>query len=642
MAVVVPFPGPTPLAPVQKIETQPTAPILPVPTYDEGGNSGAAAGIAINNGKVPDNYYGSAGVGSTGTGMVTPITMSGIVPTVVNVTQGAVTQDDLVAVNGAPTTAGKYQANNYSWSSTLFTAPPTNPAQPAYGPNLSTGTGVGVPVAAYAGGTTYAQNAQVLSGGIFYASLVAGNVGNTPASSPSKWQPLYMGNPVTQGPGGGWGFAIANPALLPAYANATTYVPGTVVGYQSVNSSYYIAPVYAGATTYAAGSFVIGTDNNVYLALQGAPANVGHDPTLTANQGVYWDQTNTTYSALSATYAVGQQVLKDGVAYACASTVVSVHPSLNSTIWGTGVTVTAWSSGATSASNAIVSYNNAVYISLQASNTGKTPGTQTGTTSGVGWWAPIAVAQYDDSVTYPVGAYATYVTPGTQVTTLYTVQTGQKSISQNPKVNNNLQINSTTGQDNLPGTVLWDVIGYGTIVASIYVGAASAGNKPDAANQLVGTNLWNYLVGGNNVASLGGDENLARAQISYPPLLYTDGSEYDEWNMGSYFGPAALDSPTLRTDYSTIVASVSVTAAGFSHTTTGLGTVTVKDNNGNKLTPGQRGVPLVTLGNSNTGAFTLGTVEDGTFLITGVAASAGTITAYVGNTRSGTVAVTLT
>jgi hypothetical protein len=43
---------------------------------------------------------------------------------------------------------------------------------------------------AYSGVTTYAQNALVVSSGIAYVSQVNGNVGNTPASSPSQWEML--------------------------------------------------------------------------------------------------------------------------------------------------------------------------------------------------------------------------------------------------------------------------------------------------------------------------------------------------------------------------------------------------------------------------------------------------------------------
>ncbi len=45
-------------------------------------------------------------------------------------------------------------------------------------------------VAAYAGGTTYAQGDLVVSGGVNYYSKVAGNVGHTPVSSPTQWYPL--------------------------------------------------------------------------------------------------------------------------------------------------------------------------------------------------------------------------------------------------------------------------------------------------------------------------------------------------------------------------------------------------------------------------------------------------------------------
>lgn len=51
----------------------------------------------------------------------------------------------------------------------------------------SMGAEVAPPSTAYAAGTTYALDAYVTSGGIVYRSLQAGNLGNTPASSPTWW-----------------------------------------------------------------------------------------------------------------------------------------------------------------------------------------------------------------------------------------------------------------------------------------------------------------------------------------------------------------------------------------------------------------------------------------------------------------------
>jgi hypothetical protein len=217
-------------------------------------------------------------------------------------------------------------------------------------------------------------------------------------------------------------------------------------------------------------------------------------------------------------------------------------------------------------------------------------------------------------------------------------------VGQNPRVNNNNQIDSDSSQDNLPTTPLWAPVGYGVVCPFICIIAGSA-HLPDAENQYVGTADWNYLIGGvmaNPTSPIAGDAQLGRSAIAYPPLSYAEGSEYTDWNMGSYFGPAATDSPTLRTDYSTIVATVVVNLpAEFAHTTTGYGTVTVKDNNGNLLTPGERGIPPLVVTSATTGNMTVSAVEDGTFLITGVAAGTSVITANVGNTRSGSATMTL-
>lgn len=63
--------------------------------------------------------------------------------------------------------------------------------------DILTSNVVETPPAAYNGGTTYAEGDQVsVMGGVsnteatVYESLQAGNVGNTPASSPDEWQPI--------------------------------------------------------------------------------------------------------------------------------------------------------------------------------------------------------------------------------------------------------------------------------------------------------------------------------------------------------------------------------------------------------------------------------------------------------------------
>ena len=51
--------GVQPLTPVQ-VPLEIPAPMLPVQTYEEGGNNGTVAGVTNNNGIVPDSFYGLA------------------------------------------------------------------------------------------------------------------------------------------------------------------------------------------------------------------------------------------------------------------------------------------------------------------------------------------------------------------------------------------------------------------------------------------------------------------------------------------------------------------------------------------------------------------------------------------------------
>ena len=252
------------------------------------------------------------------------------------------------------------------------------------------------------------------------------------------------------------------------------------------------------------------------------------------------------------------------------------------------------------------------------------------------------MAPWNSYTSYLAGQYVTFTAATTGITTLYIAQSGKNPVAQNPRTNNQLQINSDSTQNNQPATVLWNAVGYG-VVAPYVALIANTNNLPDANNQFVGTaTWWKMLVGGNNIASLAGGAQLGRAAISYAPLKYAEGTEFTNWQEGSYFGPAATDSPTQRTDFSTIVAKVVVNLpVTFAHTTTGYGTVTVTDNNGNVLVPGQRGIPPLVVTSGTTANMTVSAVEGNTFLITGVLAGTSLITASVGNTRSGTATMTL-
>ena len=638
MAVTVPVPGPTPLTPVANpLITQRPAPTLPFQTATEGGNVGPAA-VPNTNGAVPDTFYG---VASPGAG-------TGVKPTVVNATQGPAVQDDLHAVNGQASTGGTYSELGYSYSSTLFTPPDPEAALVTFAGQVTGANSGKIP--AYAGGTTYAKGDRVAgtTAGTapFYQSLVAGNVGNTPASSPTKWQPIGT-TAVTQGPGGGWGYAFANPGLLPLYNSGTSYVKGDVVGYVSVNSTYYIAPIWATLTAYNEGTFVIGSDNLVYVVLQTVADTQNNDPTDPATHGVFYDQTYTTWDA-GLSFIKGAQVLKDGVCYVAKTAQTANSPLTNSTIWGSGATVVAWSA-TTFAQNLLVSYNDSVWISLASGGAAATniPGDPL---TGAGFWGKVPVAPFDDARSYAVGEYVTQSSDISSVLTtkLYICQTSHPCICTNPRVNNTQQLNAQA--DNQFATPIWAPVGYGVVVPFIFVHATASGETPDAENDLIGTAYWNYLgtaVAGNGTGiALAGDSQLGRESIGYGPLVYPEGTEYSDWQMGSYFGPAAVGSPTSRTDFSTIVASVSFTAAQFSTlsataTNTVYGAITVKDNNGNLLTPGQRGVPKLTASSATAAKATVASVVDGMLGLTAVAAGTTVVTVTCGPTKSISVTVTV-
>ena len=635
--------------PSQPIVSKPTGTTLPVQTNTEQGGNPAVPNL---NGKVPDIYFGQAGLGSAAAGMIAPITMASVIPTVPNATQGAVAQDDFATLNAPASSGGKYSVITNSYSSQQFIPPAFTPATPNYGVSLGgTAAGVGQAAPTYAGGTTYAINAMVTSPAssqLVYTSLQNGNIGNTPASSPTFWR-LISPTTLAQSPSGGLGYSFANPALLPLWTSAAI-VQGATVGYISVNATYYVAAAYAGGTSYAQGTFVIATDNNVYVSLHAA--NLGNTPTTAANQGVHWDRVNSTYSGGNS-YVLGQQVLQNGVLYVCQHTVTKNRPDQDATDWlATTVTANPWLIGSTYASGNIVVYNNTYYISLQGSNIGHLPGTQTGTGTGVGWWSQLFVPVWDSTATYssPTGATGAGLTYVTYLGVLYNVIAGHTVVSNDPQVNNQLQIKDTTtggGINNQAATILWQAVGYG-VVAPYQAIAATTNNLPDANNNIVGTATWwtyGSLTQSVAVPSFeAGDQDLSRAGAGYPPLSYQDSqnpSVYD-WQMGSYFGPAAVDSPTLRQDFNSTVASITIVAAGFAHTTTEVAYAVIKDNLGNLLTAGEGGVAPIVWSSSNASIFTVPAAgQDNAVLLTGVGAGTATVTAVIGS-RTGTLSVTLT
>lgn len=191
--------------------------------------------------------------------------------------------------------------------------------------------------AVYAAGTTYALGAYASVAGtlgelLIYKSLQAGNLGNTPASSPTWW--------------------VYSSSTYGVYSTGTSYVLGhRVIDTVSRtvkeslfasnldnpvnNSSKWIfsgkidypstTPLYLAATTYISGALVIDNDfttgdtdhliRYLYKSLQGA--NLGK-PTSTSP--TWWRQIGIVYPLFSiyATYALGERVTdSSGSIYEC-------------------------------------------------------------------------------------------------------------------------------------------------------------------------------------------------------------------------------------------------------------------------------------------------------------------------------------
>ncbi len=570
----------------------------------------------IKSGPTPaETFYG---VASPGAG-------TGVVPTAVATVVGPVPQDDYATLAAA------------SYPSTSYTPPPVDPARVTYAGQVTGANRGTVPL--WLTGTTYAMGdivAGVTAGTQpLYQSIVASNLANTPASSPTKWR---LVGPTAVGPA--FGAAFSNPGLLPLWTSAAI-IKGKVVGYVSINATYYIGHLYVAGTTYAEGTFVIGTDMNVYMSLQGS--NVGNSPLIAANLGVYWDLVNTTFDKganSGASYVVGQLVLQDGVTYVCVSTVTTNRPDIDSTDWtATTVTANPWLVGSAYTSGQIVVYNNTYWISSAAGSTGKIPGSGTGTSTGVGSWTPLYAPTWNSDTTYVSGTTALTFAYVTLNGVLYNVKTGQTIVGQNPRINNQLQFDSSAADDNLPTTVLWNAVGRGPVVPYRAI-AATTNNLPDANNNVVGTGTWwTYL----NTAALGvaGGAQLARTDLSYGPQVYGDGTTVTDWITGGLWGPANVDSPVSRTDFNTVVAKIVITVPTLTSITAVVATAVVTDNNGNALTPGRYGVGPIVWTQNNTTDYTISANIDGSVTLTGASAgSATTLTATIGS-RSASITPTL-
>jgi hypothetical protein len=124
---------------------------------------------------------------------------------------------------------------------------------------------------AYASGTTYAVNNIILAtDGYLYSSLAAGNIGNEPSASPTKWS-LWFGNTYAQ-------------------EFVTTWGAGF---------------------TYAAGDHSVGSDGVTYSSV--ADANINHDPV--GDAGVHWTAATDGTVANTDTFFAGELVYIGGTIY---------------------------------------------------------------------------------------------------------------------------------------------------------------------------------------------------------------------------------------------------------------------------------------------------------------------------------------
>jgi hypothetical protein len=171
--------------------------------------------------------------------------------------------------------------------------------------------------AAWAVGTTYAAGAAVSYSGNNYVSLSAGNVGNTPSTSPTKWSIVsstlaagYYDATVAYTIGqfvtylgfryvciaASTGNLPTNVSFWALQASGTTYASMIDFNLNQDPSSAAFA-LWSSTTTYSAAQKVGGSDGNIYSSIAGS--NIGNDPVATngfwTNTGILnpWTTVNT-------------------------------------------------------------------------------------------------------------------------------------------------------------------------------------------------------------------------------------------------------------------------------------------------------------------------------------------------------------
>jgi hypothetical protein len=190
---------------------------------------------------------------------------------------------------------------------------------------------------AWSSTTTYSQGASVDYSGSIYVSLVNSNLNHVPSSSPTDWQ-------ATGGTGsyaGVWNSGTSyttgqtvsvSSTLYIALQNSTNENPATTTGYWQIlsNASYYYG-TWSSSTAYPAGAEV-GYNGTVWIALS---ANTNQTPGIGSS---YWTAVGNSTILISAysgatTYSAGMQVIgTDGNVYQAIQTTTGNAPP-NATYW---------------------------------------------------------------------------------------------------------------------------------------------------------------------------------------------------------------------------------------------------------------------------------------------------------------------
>jgi hypothetical protein len=212
---------------------------------------------------------------------------------------------------------------------------PQGPVGPQ-GPSVANYTGN------YVSTTNYALHDAVSFGGSMYVSLIAGNVGNTPSSSPAQWAVLAAQGPAgpvgATGPAGATGVAGATGATGPA---GPAGPPASFQGTWLVGTSYSVgSAVSFGGSSYVALAANVGRQPDLsptfwaVLAQAGTPGAAG----ATGAQGPAGapGAVGVTYRgawAAATAYHANDVVVFNGATYLGTTTSLGSQPDVSPAMW---------------------------------------------------------------------------------------------------------------------------------------------------------------------------------------------------------------------------------------------------------------------------------------------------------------------